>query len=330
MLLYVDINDACHLRCGTCPRGVRAFPNSNRMMSLGTFRQIVRKGLHDGAYQVGLFNWVEPFLIPRLDDYTQIVKSFGLRCEIASTLSLRKIDRLVETLANVDLLWVTMSGYSQAVYEVNHAGGRIEDVFAHLESIAAARREGRIATQVLLRYLMFDYNRDEMPLMRDFAEERGFRFEVLLGSGHPVHMRASDKREAEIAAALAAYNASRYFEPAGTVCPLIFEHVPVNADGDVYQCSAHGYHPQLRIGSYLDLGREEILMRRYMQPFCNSCDWARRAITETERLLLRQALEARMGNVVTDRVARLSGPDAQMRLTEDGYQLPKDGRPPLR
>ena len=82
MLLYIDINDACNLKCTTCPRGVRAFPNTSKKMSLSMFRRIVEKGRHDGAYQVGLFNWVEPFLIDDLSEYTKIVKQFDLRWKL--------------------------------------------------------------------------------------------------------------------------------------------------------------------------------------------------------------------------------------------------------
>src|SRR3977135_2527774 len=62
MYLYVDVIDACHLKCPTCVRGVRAFPNTATKMSLEMFDAIVRKAKDDGAYGVGLFSWTEPFL----------------------------------------------------------------------------------------------------------------------------------------------------------------------------------------------------------------------------------------------------------------------------
>jgi hypothetical protein len=128
MILYIDINDVCNLKCATCPRGARAFPNTPTKMSLSTFKQIVEKGIYDGAYQVGLFNWIEPFLISDLYEYTQIVKSPDLRCEVASTLSLRRTPNLLKCLNSVDMLWVTMSGYTQPVYEINHVGGNVENI----------------------------------------------------------------------------------------------------------------------------------------------------------------------------------------------------------
>jgi MoaA/NifB/PqqE/SkfB family radical SAM enzyme len=325
MLLYIDINDACNLKCATCPRGVRAFPNTSKKMSLSMFRRIVEKGRHDGAYQVGLFNWVEPFLIEDLSEYTKIVKQFGLRCEVASTLSLRRIDGLTKCLRFVDMLWVTISGFEQSTYEINHVGGNVAYVLEHLRTISEAKKDGEINSDILIRFLRFDYNAHEEDRLRSLADESGFRFEVLLGTGHPIRATASPDRQREISDLLGAFSSSRIYEAAGSVCPLIFEHVAVNADGDVYQCSAHGYHPPLRIGSYLDLSREEILIRRYHQPFCNFCDWTRRPATELEKELLHQALDARLGRPIINRLPRLSEPNVPVQLTPEGYQLPKDG-----
>ena len=155
MLLYIDINDACNLKCTTCPRGVRAFPNTSKKMSLSMFRRIVEKGRHDGAYQVGLFNWVEPFLIDDLSEYTKIVKQFDLRCEVASTLSVRRINGLIPCLRFVDMLWVTISGYDQSTYEVNHHGGNVEYVLEHLRTISEAKKDGEIRSDILIRFLRF-------------------------------------------------------------------------------------------------------------------------------------------------------------------------------
>ena len=226
------------------------------------------------------------------------------------------------------MLWVTMSGLSQSVYEVNHAGGKVENVIRHLNTISEAKISGEIYTDILVRFLMFDYNAHEREDLRILVERLGFRFEVLIGSGHPIRMKASARREREIYDVLGAFSSARIYERPGLVCPLIFEHIAVNADGDVYQCSAHGYHQPLRIGSYLDLTREEVLLRRYNQPFCNSCDWRRRQASEQEVALLHQALDARMGRPIVDRISRLSGPDAIQDRTSEGYQLPKDGHGP--
>lgn len=292
------------------------------------FNRVVEKGLNDGAYQIGLFNWIEPFLVTNLNEYAAAVKQYGLRCEVASTLSLRVIDNLIECLKSVDMLWITTSGFSQEIYEINHVGGHVEYMISHSKEIAQAKREGRIQTDILLRFLRFDYNEHEQEQVRDLALHLGFRFEVLIGSGHPMRKRVPADRGREIYDALGHFSSSRKHEPPGSICPLLFEHIAVNADGDVYQCSAHGYHEPLRIGPYLELSREEILLRRYNQPFCNSCSWKRRAASDKEKLLLKQALDARLGLPIVDRVPHMSGPNVTSEIAEDGSILPKDGHVP--
>jgi hypothetical protein len=291
------------------------------------FRKIIEKAKDEGAYQVGLFNWVEPFLEKKISDFASVVKEFSIRCEIASTLSVKRINRLVECLGFVDKLWVTVSGYTQSIYEINHAAGHVRSVIAHLETISQAKASGKISTDVLVRYLMWDYNAHEVQLFRNLAERLGFRYEVLLGTGHPINMRAPKNKGDTVSAALAGFSAARIYEPAGYVCPLLFEHIAVNAAGDVYQCSAYGNYATMRIGQYLDLSREEILLRRYAHPFCNSCNWTRRLATEHEKSLLLQAMEVRMGRQIV-RVGPLSGPLKGLARTAEGYLLPKDGHVP--
>jgi pyruvate-formate lyase-activating enzyme len=323
MLLYVDVIDACHLKCPTCVRGVRAFPNTARKMPLDMFRAIVAKAKADGAYRVSIFSWIEPFLCRDLFDYTEAIRAAGLPCGMSSTLSLRRIPQFERTLRHVDLLTVSISGFDQETYEINHKGGNLVWVKENLERISALRQSGEIATEVTLRLLLFDYNRAHEAPLRDYASALGLRFEALLAAGHPLRAPQPANMRDKIGARLGAFSSERPHEPQGKVCPLIFEHVTLNAAGDVYQCTAYGNYDVLNIGPYLSLSREEVLLRRYMQPICNSCSWGRRAATETEHRLLQQALAHRMGLPIEDRVPQLSGPVKHRPLTADGHMVPK-------
>ena len=108
-----------------------------------------------------------------------------------------------------------------------------------------------------------------------------------------------------------------------SVCPLIFEHVTVNAHGDVYQCTAYGNFEVLRIGPFLELSREEVLFRRSVQPICRTCTWSRRPSTQVDRALLGQAFSAHIGEPVVDRIERLSGPLESYPRTAEGHIVEK-------
>ena len=323
MLLYVDIIDTCHLKCPTCARGVRAFPNTGTKMSLDMFRRIVHKARDDGAYRVDIFSWIEPFLCRNLHEYIAIVKDAGMPCGISSTLSLPKIQDFDAAICAMDLLTISISGFEQAIYEVNHVGANIHWVKRNLERLGELKRSGAAHVNATLRMLMFDYNSDEEPKLRDLAEEIGIRFEVLLAEGHPLRMRQPRDAEAELHHRIQSHGPAPRNEPAGKICPLIFEHVTVNAAGDVYQCTAYGNYQVLKIGPFLDLTREEILLRRFIQPACASCGWGRRAVAPIERVLLQQAMAARLGEEIVNRVPRLSAPVGYLPTTKEGHIISK-------
>jgi hypothetical protein len=161
-----------------------------------------------------------------------------------------------------------------------------------------------------IRFLQFDYNAGEEPKLRDLAARLGLRFEVLVGSGHPLKSPQPANEAEQVRKRLTNYSASRPHEQTGEVCPLIFEHVAVNAAGDVYECCAYGNYDVMKIGAYLDLPREEILMRRYTHPICNSCSWPRRAATTEELFRLHQAMDHRIGRGVPASGTRQSRPVA--------------------
>ncbi len=80
MLYYIDIVDACNLRCQTCPRGLRMMKNSGEKMSFSEFKKILAKSKKNGASVVGLYNWAEPFLHPEITRFVKEIVDNGIRC----------------------------------------------------------------------------------------------------------------------------------------------------------------------------------------------------------------------------------------------------------
>ena len=293
MVLYVDVVDVCNLKCPTCVRGTGLLPNSAKAMPLDKFERISVKARREGFTMVGLFNWTEPFLAPNLQKYIAIVKELGMQTGISSNLSLRRIDNLEAVLMRTDILQVSVSGFDQEVYEINHVGGRVDYIVSNLGKISELKKSGRIHTLVNIKFIQFDYNTGELEKLRDLAERLGLGFEVIQGHGHPQRWtigRADEKLRQQ----LASYSAARPHEKPGEVCPLLFEHVVVDCAGDIFECCAFGNYDFMKIGQYLDLSPEEILLRRYQHPICNSCNWPRRAATEEEKHLLARSMLNRL------------------------------------
>src|SRR5437588_9716858 len=127
--LDIDIIDKCNLQCPTCWRGVAAQKNTSATMPLPRFREIVSKARAEGYPNVSLINWTEAFLCKTLHEYVAVVKEAGLDCWISSNLSLPPKEyspAIIAALSSgVDILTVSVSGFTQSIYEINHKRGRI-------------------------------------------------------------------------------------------------------------------------------------------------------------------------------------------------------------
>jgi len=291
MILYVDVLDACNLRCRTCVRGLRGLKNSARQMPLDKFEHIVAKAVSDGFDSIQLFNWTEPFLLDNLHEYASIVRRYGFPCICSSNLSIKHIGNFREALASIDALTVSVSGLDQEVYEVNHAGGSIELVKRNLSIIADLKRAGAIATCVQLKFIRFDYNRDQESRLRDYAMSLGLEFAVTEGSGHPVTGDPRQFTEEHVWAQLRCFDAGRFIEHRGEVCAQVFDNVSLDVAGDVFLCCARPNYGVFRVGPYLELSMSEILITRHSHPMCPSCGFQRREATALEKQALREAFD---------------------------------------
>jgi len=277
-IAYVDTIDACHLKCGSCIKGVRAIPNTSRKMPLDMFTRIVEKLDAAGYSRISLYNWTEPFLNRNIEDYISVVKSFGQYCELSTTLSLRHIDNLEAALvAGLDRMVVTMSGFEQSIYEINHIGGTIDYILPNLRRVRSIMDQHGLSPQVVVRMIRFGYNVGEEPKLRALAAELRFDFEIIEGMSDPTTSARAQKHGNDYyEKILATAGPSETPETEGKVCPILFDQITIDVVGDVHLCCAFPTFAPLRIGHYLDLPDNDILLRRYVHPLCRVCSMPRR------------------------------------------------------
>jgi len=127
---------------------------------------------------VGLFNWTEPILHPRLPELIRIVQSSGIRCHLSSNLNqMRNIDAILAE--NPYGFRISLSGFTQEVYGYTHRGGNIERVKQHMIELAEAKRRQNATTNIHVLYHRYKRNlRDEAP-MREFAQRLGLGFQAV-------------------------------------------------------------------------------------------------------------------------------------------------------
>lgn len=301
-IAYVDLVDVCNLKCPTCVRGAGAIANTSKKMPLDKFTKIVAKIKSEGYDRIGLFNWTEPFLNRNLHDYIAVIKAQQLGCMVSTNFSLRRIDDLEAALkAGIDHLVITVSGFDQAVYEINHVAGNIEYVKKNTEKAAALKRNGEIATRIVLRFLKFNYNHEQEEKLRTYARELGIELEVIPGDDEGFRNRLADRTNEHYRKIIGDYRSERPLDPPGTICNLMMEQAVIDWQGNAFQCCAFPTHEAIQIGSYLDLPHEELLLRKLSHPICATCNYPRRAATPAHREFVMEAMRYRFDPSARDR-----------------------------
>jgi MoaA/NifB/PqqE/SkfB family radical SAM enzyme len=115
----------------------------------------------------------EPFLHPRLPECIASIKRRGLHPEMSTNLN--HLQRVEETLeAGPELIIISLSGFTQEIYERGHAGGKIEKVKENMRTLSEANK-GRGA-RILVNFHVYKDNQHEIPLMKEYATGLGFEF----------------------------------------------------------------------------------------------------------------------------------------------------------
>jgi len=133
--LQIDTNSACNLMCRTCPRGVRVMKNERKFMDYSLFKSIIDKAKINNIRSLEMHNWTEPFLHPQLTEFAAYAKAKDFSVCISSNLALPNISHLAAILQEIDTLYVSVSGFTQATYSINHKCGKIDNVKNNLEKI---------------------------------------------------------------------------------------------------------------------------------------------------------------------------------------------------
>jgi hypothetical protein len=184
---HIDVLGSCNLKCPSCPQGnSRDVPVPTGFMDPELLRKIMAKATTEcDVGWVGLFNWTEPLLHPKLPELVDIVQSHGVPCLLSSNLNfMRDMDELLAK--NPSRFRISLSGFTQPVYERTHKGGDIEEVKANMRLLAEAKRRTGSTTKIHVLYHRYLGNLDDEVLMRDFALGLGFDFEPVWAFMMPV------------------------------------------------------------------------------------------------------------------------------------------------
>lgn len=179
-LFDIDIVGGCNLRCPSCPVGNSDYSSQPQgFMSPDLLEQIVKKAVREcGLPVIGLYNWTEPFLHPRLPEMIRRVNKYGVQCGISTNLNvMRNLDEVL--IAEPRYIRISVSGFTQDVYGRHHKRGNIEKVKANMIAMAEAKKRLGSSTTLKIIYHRYLNNHDDEASMREFAKKYGFGFDVV-------------------------------------------------------------------------------------------------------------------------------------------------------
>lgn len=182
--IFVDVCSICNLRCVMCLQSTRnneIVCLEQEMMPSETFERVVSHLVETGymSEYLDLYTWGEPLLNPELDEILEICQSYGIKSIVSTNLSLRSEKIAMLAQHKIEILLVNISGFSDETYVRNHVGG---DFGLVLNNLLALRNYRDKIKKIILKYLVFRYNRKEIALARDFCLDNSFQFGACSGA----------------------------------------------------------------------------------------------------------------------------------------------------
>ena len=269
--VFIDIIDACNLRCPNCLRGCREIPNSADKMGLDDFENIIKTlSQKYNINSFALFNWMEPFLVNDLNKYFDILDKYGCKGSLSTNLSLENIQRFESVFAHnaLEMVLISVSGFTNEIHSVYHRDSDINIVKSNMEKISKLKISRRPECFIYVKYLKFDYNEGDIPLFKQYTENLGFAFSVFRGWGNREVFTTPQKTQTiqdRIGHSLCAKPVDTQF------CCSMFNQIVINARCEVFACCDEPTIETLKIGNILTDSIEDIFVKKFFYPGCRSC-----------------------------------------------------------
>lgn len=175
--VFLEINSKCSLHCPTCTKGDETgYEHKTGIMDSELMERILDKiAVENPKAIIFCYGNSEPFLHPRLAECIASIKRRGLNAQFSTNLNF--VHHLDETLAaNPDMIIISLSGFTQEIYERGHAGGNIEKVKANMRLIAEANAKIGQRINIAVNYHIYNDNDHEIPLMQEYCKNLGLGF----------------------------------------------------------------------------------------------------------------------------------------------------------
>jgi MoaA/NifB/PqqE/SkfB family radical SAM enzyme len=242
-------------------------------MPIDLFRAIARKiGTEYRGMSVGLFDVCEPTLHPQWIEFIEIAAQRGIRIGFSSNFNI-PIDFERLSASGVQFAIISVSGFSQEVYERGHAGGNIDRVHRQMREFAKYRKA---ATDIKVAYHCYGDNLGDAEYgeTKELCQELGFVFYPMISRLNQVKNalnwwltdRATLDRLAVHPRSYRELNRGKESSP----CVMLTENLSINHRGQVQLCC--NVPDSNHAGMFLEMTLEEIQAARHRpNDLCRAC-----------------------------------------------------------
>jgi uncharacterized Fe-S cluster-containing radical SAM superfamily protein len=269
--VFVDIVGPCNLRCAMCPQGTLEGTRGERgrgFMPVEVFRRVLAclRAAGYAGESVNLYNWGDPLLHPALGSILDACTENRYVPIVSTNLSFPQARVQSLTEHDIGLLLVSISGFSQDTYARNHVGGDFTLIRQNLDLLR--RHRGRIRA-IVLKYLVFRFNRDDIGRARAFAHDAGFEFGAYLGAIPSAESFARYQTDSSYGHAVDEYIVPGSLAPRATkFCPQSAT-ISINHHAELDRCCV-SWGSDRRV-SVFEANLKEHLEQKTSSSFCARC-----------------------------------------------------------
>jgi MoaA/NifB/PqqE/SkfB family radical SAM enzyme len=172
--ISIETTAVCNLHCPQCYTGSGRLQRENKRIPPETALAAIREASYF-AFSVNLNFQGEPLLHPQLFDFISEVhhqKMISLLSTNAHFLDEENCRKLVQS--GLSVITISMDGVTENSYQQYRKGGSLEQVKTGIRHLVQEKQKQHSARPyIILQFLVFRHNEQEIPLMREFAKQAG-------------------------------------------------------------------------------------------------------------------------------------------------------------
>jgi pyruvate-formate lyase-activating enzyme len=231
-LINFELWNECNANCVFCrsargeiydqnPKGPGQ-PIPKGQLPFETYEGIIRE-VHDRLLMAVLYINGEPLLRKDLARAIRLATDLKTATMIATNGQLLTENKSREILeAGIDFVKIAISGFTQEVFRAQVRHGLIEKIKENIRAFVRLNREGRHGAVILIDFMIYEYNRHQLPDVRAFCDELGIMLNVRPGNITGMEDREPPKWKPEL--------------PLPIPCDWLWKILSVNWNGDLLPC----------------------------------------------------------------------------------------------